>query len=161
MDWICLKLEIGNGKTKKMIKQQLTNTIEHLLADDKGLLAMDESNDTYNKRFATLGIPQTVEARRNFREWIVTTPGLKESIIFKNSLWISDLKWYKVLEVILIGGTGATIAEIWHLSLGNWSYADTMPIIPVALVGLSPVLQFMTLSLLVYHLSFYHFKKIQ
>ncbi len=63
-----------------MNKHQLTNTIKCLLADDKGLLAMDESNDTCDKRFAALGIPQTVEARRNFREWIVTTPGLNESI---------------------------------------------------------------------------------
>lgn len=63
-----------------MNKHQLTNTIKYLLADDKGLLAMDESNDTCDKRFAALGIPQTVEARRNFREWIVTTPGLNESI---------------------------------------------------------------------------------
>lgn len=63
-----------------MNKHQLTNTINYLLADDKGLLAMDESNDTCDKRFAALGIPQTVEARRNFREWIVTTPGLNESI---------------------------------------------------------------------------------
>lgn len=63
-----------------MNKQQLTNTIEQLLAGDKGLLAMDESNNTCNDRFAALGIPQTVEARRNFREWIVTTPGLNESI---------------------------------------------------------------------------------
>jgi len=51
-----------------------------LFADSKGLLAMDESNPTCNKRFATLGIPQTVEARRAYREMIVTTPGLSESI---------------------------------------------------------------------------------
>jgi fructose-bisphosphate aldolase class I len=51
-----------------------------LFADSKGLLAMDESNPTCNKRFATLGIPQTVEARRAYREMIVTTPGLCESI---------------------------------------------------------------------------------
>jgi fructose-bisphosphate aldolase class I len=51
-----------------------------MVADDKGLLAMDESNLTCNKRFAKLGIPQTVEARRAYRELIVTTPGLSESI---------------------------------------------------------------------------------
>jgi fructose-bisphosphate aldolase, class I len=50
------------------------------MAGDKGLLAMDESNPTCNKRFATLGIPQTAEARRAHRELIVTTPGLGESI---------------------------------------------------------------------------------
>ncbi len=41
---------------------------------------MDESTPTCNKRFAALGIPQTVEARRAYRELIVTTPGLGESI---------------------------------------------------------------------------------
>ena len=40
---------------------------------------MDESNPTCNKRFAKLGIPQTEEARRAYRELIVTTPGLGES----------------------------------------------------------------------------------
>jgi len=55
-------------------------TARKLLADDKGLLAMDESNPTCNQRFAKLGIPQTVEARRAYRELIVTAPGLGESI---------------------------------------------------------------------------------
>jgi len=41
---------------------------------------MDESNPTCNKRFAALGIPQTEEARRAYRELIVTTKGLGESI---------------------------------------------------------------------------------
>jgi fructose-bisphosphate aldolase class I len=51
-----------------------------LVADGKGLLAMDESNGTCNKRFAAAGIPQTEEARRAYRELIITTPGLGESI---------------------------------------------------------------------------------
>jgi fructose-bisphosphate aldolase class I len=41
---------------------------------------MDESTATCNKRFATLEIPQTIEARRAYRELIITTPGLGESI---------------------------------------------------------------------------------
>ncbi len=63
-----------------MNTQQLIDTTKALIADDKGLLAMDESNPTCNKRFANLGIPQTVEARRAYRELIVTTPGLGECI---------------------------------------------------------------------------------
>jgi fructose-bisphosphate aldolase, class I len=51
-----------------------------LVANDKGLLAMDESNPTCNRRFAKLGIPQTEEARRAYRELIVTAPRLGESI---------------------------------------------------------------------------------
>src|ERR1700690_3294505 len=63
-----------------MNAQELIFTARELVADDKGLLAMDESNPTCNKRFAALGIPQTEPARRAYRELIVTTPGLGESI---------------------------------------------------------------------------------
>ena len=59
-----------------MNTQSLMDTASMLVANDKGLLAMDESNPTCDKRFAALGIPQTVEARRAYREMIVTTPGL-------------------------------------------------------------------------------------
>jgi len=51
-----------------------------LVAGDKGLLAMDESTPTCNKRFAALGIPQNEAARRSYRELLVTTPGLGECI---------------------------------------------------------------------------------
>ena len=60
--------------------QKLIETAKMLVADNKGLLAMDESNPTCNKRFASLGIPQTEEARRAYRELIVTTPSLGEYI---------------------------------------------------------------------------------
>jgi fructose-bisphosphate aldolase, class I len=63
-----------------MNTQLLIDTAKAMVADDKGLLAMDESNPTCNKRFAKLGIPQTVEARRAYREMIVTAPGLGECI---------------------------------------------------------------------------------
>ena len=63
-----------------MNAQELIDTAKTLVAGDKGLLAMDESNPTCNKRFAGLGIPQTVEARRAYRELLVTTPGLGEYI---------------------------------------------------------------------------------
>lgn len=60
--------------------QELINTSQLLVAHDKGLLAMDESNPTCNKRFAKQGIPQTEEARRAYRELIITTTGLNECI---------------------------------------------------------------------------------
>jgi fructose-bisphosphate aldolase class I len=64
----------------KMKSQMLRNTAKVLFAENKGLLAMDESTPTCNKRFASLGIPQTVAARRAYREMIVTTAGLGEYI---------------------------------------------------------------------------------
>jgi fructose-bisphosphate aldolase class I len=63
-----------------MSTQALMDTARMLVANDKGLLAMDESNPTCNQRFAKLGIAQTVEARRAYRELIVTAPGLGDSI---------------------------------------------------------------------------------
>ena len=60
--------------------QDLIDTAKMLVANDKGLLAMDESTPTCNKRFDKLGIPQTEETRRSYRELIITTPGLGESI---------------------------------------------------------------------------------
>ena len=63
-----------------MKTQDLIKTANTLVANHKGILAMDESNPTCNKRFVALGIPQTEEARRAYREMIVTTPGLGDCI---------------------------------------------------------------------------------
>ena len=60
--------------------QELINTAKRLVANNKGILAMDESFPTCNKRFAKLAIPETVESRRAYRDLIVTTPGLGEFI---------------------------------------------------------------------------------
>ncbi|HEY5470349.1 MAG TPA: class I fructose-bisphosphate aldolase, partial [Bacteroidales bacterium] len=60
--------------------KEIITTAKALVANDKGLLAMDESNPTCNKRFAAAGIPQTEEFRRNYREMIITTPGLEKCI---------------------------------------------------------------------------------
>ena len=74
-----------------MNTQALIDTARMMVADDKGLLAMDESNPTCNKRFAKWGIPQTEETRRAYRELIVTTPGLGESIsgaiLYDETIW--------------------------------------------------------------------------
>jgi fructose-bisphosphate aldolase class I len=70
----------GEPPIADMNTQLLIDTANKFFADHKGLLAMDESNPTCNKRFARLDIPQTVEARRAYRELIVTTPSLGECI---------------------------------------------------------------------------------
>ena len=62
------------------LSQQLRDTALALLVDDKGILAMDESIATCNARFAKLGISQTAEARRDWRELILTTPKLRDAI---------------------------------------------------------------------------------
>ena len=63
-----------------MKTQELTDTAKAMMAGDKGLLAIDESIPTCNKRFAEAGIPQTEEKRRAYRDLIVKTPGLGDCI---------------------------------------------------------------------------------
>ena len=58
----------------------LSQAASQLMADDKGLLAIDESNVTCDKRFAAQGIPQTEAVRRAYRELLVTTPQLNRAI---------------------------------------------------------------------------------
>ncbi len=60
--------------------QALANTANEMVADGKGLLAIDESTGTCNKRFAQWGILQNAETRRQYRELIINTPALAESI---------------------------------------------------------------------------------
>ncbi|MFD2865529.1 class I fructose-bisphosphate aldolase [Mucilaginibacter antarcticus] len=91
-----------------MITEQLINTAQALVANNKGLLAMDESVGTCNKRFAALGIPQTVEMRRSYREMIVTTPGLGESIsgaiLFDETIRQKKTDGTPFIKVLLDGG---------------------------------------------------------
>jgi fructose-bisphosphate aldolase class I len=63
-----------------MNRQRLVDCAARLVDRGKGLLAMDESTPTCNARFAALGIPQTVDMRRAWRELLVTAPGLADSI---------------------------------------------------------------------------------
>jgi fructose-bisphosphate aldolase class I len=67
--------------------QSLIDTAKLLVADNKGLLAMDESIQTCNKRFAEHAIAQTDEKRRAYRELIITTPQLGDCI---SGLILSD-----------------------------------------------------------------------
>jgi hypothetical protein len=83
------------------------------------------------------------------------------AFIFRNIFWVKNLKWRQVVAVVLVGGIGAILSEIRHLSLGTWKYSEAMPIIPIVNVGLSPVLQFMILPLLTYIVGYQYFLKSQ
>ena len=81
------------------------------------------------------------------------------TIIYKDLLWIKHINLQRTLIPILIGGIGAILAEMRYLSLGNWSYASSMPVLPFVNAGLSPVLQFMLLPGLIFYVSSILFKK--
>lgn len=63
-----------------MTTQALLDAAEEPFAGDRGILAMDESIVTCDRRFAAAGIEQETESRRAYRELLVTTPRLAESI---------------------------------------------------------------------------------
>ncbi|MBC5800544.1 MAG: fructose-bisphosphate aldolase class I [Candidatus Eremiobacteraeota bacterium] len=54
----------------------LAGIARSLVASGKGILAVDESTATCNKRFAKLGIAQTEEMRRSYRDLLLSAPGL-------------------------------------------------------------------------------------
>jgi fructose-bisphosphate aldolase class I len=58
----------------------LTQIAQQMVAQGKGILAADESNKTCTKRFDALGIESTEETRRQYRETLMSTPGLEEFI---------------------------------------------------------------------------------
>ena len=51
-----------------------------MVAPGKGIIAIDESSGTIAKRFAAVGIADSEEHRRRYRELLLTTPGLSEHI---------------------------------------------------------------------------------
>ncbi len=58
----------------------LEETAQAMVSPGKGILAMDESHSTIGKRFAAVGLENTEENRRAYREMLLTTPGLGEHI---------------------------------------------------------------------------------
>ena len=63
-----------------MNPQILQTTAQAMVAPAKGILAMDESKPTCDKRFAKLGIPTTEENRKSYRSLLVTTPDIEQYI---------------------------------------------------------------------------------
>ena len=60
--------------------EDLKNTAQTLVAPGKGILAADESLKSIGKKFMALGIPDTIENHRAYRELMFTTPGVGKYI---------------------------------------------------------------------------------
>ena len=63
-----------------MTAHELHDTARAIVADNKGILAADESTGTIKKRFDSIGVESTEENRRFYRELLFTAPGMEESI---------------------------------------------------------------------------------
>ena len=91
----------------------LADTAQALVGAGRGLLAMDESIGTCNKRFAAAGIPLTEAARRAYRELLVTAPGLGRhvsgAILFDETIRQSDRNGTRFVDRLAAAGVIAGI----------------------------------------------------
>ncbi len=63
-----------------MSTNELEQTAKAMVADGKGILAIDESFPTIKNRFDSIGVESTEEARRAYRDLLITNPGCNEYI---------------------------------------------------------------------------------
>ena len=63
-----------------MAAHELEAVADAIVANDKGILAADESTGTIKKRFDSIGVESTEENRRAYRNLLFTTPGMEEFI---------------------------------------------------------------------------------
>ena len=91
-----------------MKTSEIITTANALMAGNKGLLAMDESTSTCNKRFEEAGIPTTIEYRRAYRELIVTTPNLGKclsgAILYDETIYQSTKSGVLFIDVLKKAG---------------------------------------------------------
>lgn len=97
--------DLGNAAGKL---RAMTATAQALVAAGKGLLAMDESAGTCDKRFASVGVEPTKEARHAYRELLATTPGLGEyisgAILYEETLHQTTQDGTPLVEVLTAAG---------------------------------------------------------
>jgi fructose-bisphosphate aldolase class I len=63
-----------------MAVDELNTIARAIVADNKGVLAADESTGTIKKRLDSIGVESTEETRRAYRNLLFTTPGFEEYV---------------------------------------------------------------------------------
>jgi len=81
----------------------LAATAQKMVADNKGLLAIDESDGTIKKRFDTIGVSSTEENRRDYRANLLRADGLGRyiggAILFDETLRQSAADGTKIVDL--------------------------------------------------------------
>lgn len=88
--------------------EQLEEIALAMVAEGKGIIAIDESNSTIKKRFDAVGIECTEETRRAYREMLLTTPNLSDhisgAILFDETIRQSTRSGVPFTKVMLDNG---------------------------------------------------------
>lgn len=91
-----------------MNRNALAATAERMVADNRGLLAIDESSGTIKKRFDTIGVPSTEENRRDYRANLMRADGLGRfiggAILFDETLRQTAADGTKIVDLVTAQG---------------------------------------------------------
>jgi len=91
-----------------MSNMELVKTAQAMVAEGKGVLAIDESTGTCKKRFDAIGVECTEETRRDYRGMLLSTPGLGEfisgAILFDETLRQSTADGISFVKVMQDAG---------------------------------------------------------
>jgi fructose-bisphosphate aldolase, class I len=90
------------------LRDEVREAARHIASPGKGILASDESNATTGKRLAAVGVENTPERRRDWRELLYTTPGLGDhisgAILFDETVFQSTEDGRPFVDVLLEQG---------------------------------------------------------
>ncbi len=81
------------------------------------------------------------------------------AVITRDILWFRNQNWRSIVSLIIIGAIIGVGIEKWSLLTHRWSYAESMPIILLIKVGLSPVLQMIVLPIITFYITHLILKK--
>ncbi len=88
--------------------EKLTQTAQAMVAEGKGILAIDESTGTIKKRFDLIGLESTEDNRRAYREMLLSTPELGKhvsgAILFDETLRQSASTGQTFVEMMKAAG---------------------------------------------------------
>ena len=84
---------------------KLTDIANYIVSEGKGILAADESNPTCKKRFDTISVESSEENRRDYRELLFTSNGMRDNIggviLFDETIRQKSASGATLVELIL------------------------------------------------------------
>jgi fructose-bisphosphate aldolase class I len=83
---------------------ELKETVRALLAPGKGIVALDESTGTSNRRFKAVGLESNEETRRQYRQLLITAPDtekyLSGAILFDETIRQADDSGTRFVDIL-------------------------------------------------------------
>ncbi|KAK1374066.1 Cdpk-related kinase 7 [Heracleum sosnowskyi] len=99
------KAKRGSLKGQDVAVKVIPKSKKTIASPGRGILAIDESNATYGKRLASIGLDNTEVNRQAYRQLLLTTPGPGEyisgAIMFEETLYQSTKDGKKMVDCLI------------------------------------------------------------